>query len=615
MRKSIIWVGLVILILMVSNLACSIGGGEDPTPTPVPATDTPEPQEEPTEVVGADEADTTEETAEVEETTTTDETEQDEETAVPEATKPVTVSGGKIAAESQVHGVRLEYPEGWYYDDSIFIILSSAEDASPLESESMPDALVMFVMSGASEEFEMDDTTTDEPSEDMFDDMIDELGADSASMEILDGPREDTINGIPVQIMEFRGEEEGTEIHGKIVMYDNEEQAAIAIAISPEEVWGEYDDEVDDIFDSIELFEGTGFDFGLDGFDGMSETGQDRGRLSDGDLVGDEFVGGDAHAWTFTGSAGQYASAILTPLDDDMDVVLQLQSADGGFLAEADDGFNGEAEVIGDYLLDYDGDYLLVVDEFFDEAGGYTLELSLSDEPLGLALDGETQPMGMIMLDIPMQSMLEGPQDHAWILIASGGEIVNILVTPLDEDMDMAFSVLGPSGETVVDLYDYTFSDEAEELKGLVLDEAGPYTIIVEEYSGNAGSYTLAVETGEEGVANDESGDYEVIEMGTISYYGSEQVSIDEGEYVHEWFFEGQAGDVVTIIVAPMIADIDLQLALIAPDGEFLFDLDDMAEGGPEGIYGYELPSDGTYSIAIAEYWGAYAEYTLSLVK
>ena len=604
MRKSIIWVGLVILLLMASNLACSIGGGDEPTATPVPATDTPEPQaEEATPAVEADETEAADETEEVEETTAT---------AVPEATKPATASGGTVAAESEMQGVRLEYPEEWYYDDSFFIILSSSEDANPLESDAMPDSLVMFVMSGSPEDFEMDDPSIEEPSDDMFGELVDELGGDSATMEILDGPREDVINDIPVQIMEFRGEEEGTAVHGKIVMYNNGEQAAIAIAISPEEIWDEYDDEVDDVLDSIELFEGTGFDFGLDG---MSETGEDRGSLGNGDLVEDEFVGGDAHAWTFSGSAGQYVTAILTPLDEDMDVVLQLQSADGAFLSEEDNGFSGEAEVLSDYMLNQDGDYLLVVDEFFDKAGGYTLELILSDEPQGPVLSSETLEMGAIPLDIPMQAMLEEAEDHSWTFSASSGDVFNIIVTPMDEDMDMAFSVIAPSGDMVVNLYDNAFSDEAEELKGLVLDETGQYTIIVEEYWDIAGSYTLALETGEEGVTNDESGDYEWIDMGSLNYGATEQVSIDEGEYVHQWFFEGQTGDVVTIIVAPLVAGIDLQLALIDPSEDFLFDLDEMGEGGPEGIYSYALPSSGTYSIAVTEYWGVYAEYSLTLVK
>jgi hypothetical protein len=139
------------------------------------------------------------------------------------------------------------------------------------------------------------------------------------------------------------------------------------------------------------------------------------------------------------------------------------------------------------------------------------------------------------------------------------------------------------------------------------LDIAGEYLVIVDEYWDVAGDYTLAVDFGEEG------SEYERVEMGDIAHDEVWQGTLPEGKYLHEWLFEGVAGDVVSIAVTPLTADADLQLALIDADGEFLFDLDEAGSDEPEMIAEYELLTTGTHSILVSDWWEAYAEYELSL--
>lgn len=62
-----------------------------------------------------------------------------------------------------------------------------------------------------------------------------------------------------------------------------------------------------------------------------------------------------------------------------------------------------------------------------------------------------------------------------------------------------------------------------------------------------------------------------------------------------------------------MTTDADLQLGLMNPDGEFLFDLDDGGSGEAERIENYELPALGIYTIFVADYWESYTEYELSV--
>jgi hypothetical protein len=243
MHKSTCQIGIALIVLVFASLACGLGGDKEPTATPVPpaATQAPPP------------------------------------TNTPEP-EPIAPVGNMVPAESETLGVRLSYPEDWFYDDSFFIVLSNVPDAD-LSGDEMPEGVVMFIMAGPSDEMEMEGSPED---------IVGEQLGESGDMEFLGDPVETAINGVPVTIVEFRATEEGETIHGKVAIYDNGAQAAMAMAFSPEELWDEHAATVDAILESIELFEGGGFDFGI-----TPEEGEWRGYLVYGDLVSDEFAGGE----------------------------------------------------------------------------------------------------------------------------------------------------------------------------------------------------------------------------------------------------------------------------------------------------------------------------------
>jgi hypothetical protein len=188
-----------------------------------------------------------------------------------------------VSAESETLGVRLSYPEDWFYDDSFFIVLSNVPNVD-LSGEEMPEGVVMFIIAGPSDEME---------TEGSLEDMVAEEFGPGDDTEFLGDPVETTINGVPVTLIEFRATEGDKTIHGKVAIFDNGAQAAIAMAVSPDELWDEHAATVDTILESIELFEGSGFDFGI-----TPEEGKWRGYLVYGDAVDDEFAGGDVHNWT-----------------------------------------------------------------------------------------------------------------------------------------------------------------------------------------------------------------------------------------------------------------------------------------------------------------------------
>ena len=557
MRKSICWISIALTILVLANLACGLGGKEEPTATPLPPTATQAPTPTP------------------------------KPTPTPEPVAPVS---DMISAESETYGVRLSYPEDWAYEDVIFfIVLSSVPDFS-FDDEEMPEGMVVLIIAGSSDD--LDDTSPEE----MFEQF--ESGFESGDVEPLGEPVETTINGMPVQIAEFRATEEGGTIHGQVAVYDNDEQVGIAIAICPDELWDDHADTVDAILESIELFEGTGFDFG----------GEYRGDLEYGDRIGDEFLDGNPHAWLFSGSAGEYVTIILTPLGEDMDVAVHLLSSDDTLLAEMDDAFSGESEILLNYELPADDEYRIVVQEFFDLPGEYELELQGSDEPLGAITPPGAIEQGELVLDETVEATLAEGEEHAWFLYSAGvGDMVNITLTPEEgQDMDMTLSVIAPDGIREVDELDDASSGSAEVAQCLVLAEPGDYIIIVDEYWDVPGEYSLLVSPCEE-----QASQYDLVEAGTLSIGELVMETLGEEEQ-HGWTFEAVAGDEIDIFLSPVSEGMDMALSLTAPNGNMLLEqLDLTSSDEVEEILGLELSLDGDYTVIVEEFWEQPGDYTL----
>ncbi len=573
MRRLLPWIAVVVILLALASLACNVGGKEEPTPTPVPPTATPVP---PTE--------------------TAEPTPTEEPSPTPE---PLYPASDMVPARSETHGVALSYPEGWLYEDSFFVVLSSDPDLDLLAGEEeMPEAVIMFVITMPAEDVESDF------SEDTFAEMVEDF-SEGGEVELLGTPEGTTINGVPAQVLEFRVVQEGNTFHGEVAMLNDGVLAAIVVGIGPEELWDEHGAAVDAILESIELFEGAGFEFE---FEQPSESWEARGGMAYGDTVSDELGSGAAHAWTFKGLAGEYATVALVPFEDDMDVAIQLVDPAGTTLVDLDDARSGEPEDLLDYELPADGEYTVVVREYFGEPGGYELELIGGEAPVGMITPPGAIEMGEISIGERFEEPLGAEEEHVWFLAAEGGELVSIVLEP-GEGLDLILTVYAPDGTALVDEQDSAFTDEAEEVDGLLLYEAGTYLIVVQEYYGEAGDYSVAVDHFEQSAESE----YEIVDLGEITYGDVMQGTLAEGQYIHVWSFQGTAGDVITIIVTPQTAEADLQLALVDPYDEFILDLDEGASDDPEQIVSYELVDSGTFSIVVAEYWEVYAEYGLAL--
>lgn len=101
-----------------------------------------------------------------------------------------------------------------------------------------------------------------------------------------------------------------------------------------------------------------------------------QGVIGLGDSVSGALAEGESHAWTF--SDGPAVVDILLE-SDDLDGILELYDPDDVLITSADEGLSGDSELLSAIDIEDDGTYTIVVRDFWDGAGDYTLSVTAVD--------------------------------------------------------------------------------------------------------------------------------------------------------------------------------------------------------------------------------------------
>ncbi len=104
----------------------------------------------------------------------------------------------------------------------------------------------------------------------------------------------------------------------------------------------------------------------------------DRGLIALGQTVSDELMPDQAHAWIFTD--GPAVIDILVEASPDLDAVIELYGPDNALIERADRAFTGGDELISGVEIPDDGRYVIIVREYFDDGGSYTLTVSEGEQ-------------------------------------------------------------------------------------------------------------------------------------------------------------------------------------------------------------------------------------------
>ncbi|MCB8927309.1 MAG: hypothetical protein H6652_16960 [Ardenticatenaceae bacterium] len=104
----------------------------------------------------------------------------------------------------------------------------------------------------------------------------------------------------------------------------------------------------------------------------------DQGVIGLGETVEGTLPEGEQFSWTF--EDGPAVIDIIVDSGEDLDAVLELYDADNVFLAASDSGFTGEGESIIGYEITDDAAYTILLSDFFDNGGDFTLTVTESSE-------------------------------------------------------------------------------------------------------------------------------------------------------------------------------------------------------------------------------------------
>jgi hypothetical protein len=104
------------------------------------------------------------------------------------------------------------------------------------------------------------------------------------------------------------------------------------------------------------------------------------GELELNQMIEATLPSGRGAVWTFTGAEGDNVSIELVPGNPEIDLVMSLRDPSDRPAVQVDDTLAGNPEVLDTFVLTAEGTWLLVVQEYYDAGGDYTLTLRVVEE-------------------------------------------------------------------------------------------------------------------------------------------------------------------------------------------------------------------------------------------
>jgi hypothetical protein len=370
---------------------------------------------------------------------------------------------------SESSGITVQYPSDWAVEDFVFLIIASEEGL--LDETTSPDeGGVVVIISNAAED--MPQGTPEEILEASLADL------DMGDVAIVDGPTSTEIQGQPAAVAEIAGTaDDGTPLEGIVAIVTNEDRVALAMAVTPTETGPDYLPTLEAIVNSIEVGQPTA-ELPIDDFPtGDTEPAGELVLIAPGDTLAQSIPDDTFQEYSFQGVAGESAVFVVTPHNEEFDVVLELYAAGApdDLLADIDEGFSGEPEVL-EFTPEADGEYILRVRPFFSTAGDY--DFYMLDPTAELRFEGFT---------------LENASTATRVCVPAGEPLIAVVIP--EDDFDPVLNVSGPDGANLLDFdLDNGASGDAEVL---IFDELAtgdapyPVIVVVSGFAGQAGNYIL----------------------------------------------------------------------------------------------------------------------------
>lgn len=391
---------------------------------------------------------------------------------------------------------------------------------------------------------------------------------------IVEGPRVTTINGQEAVTATI----EGSDVNGNqtlvifVSLLRNGDRVAFIAGVTLQNVVDRYRETLQTVANSVVLQQ-------------LEESGvsEVQGALQYGETVNGEIVPGRRAAWTFIGVEGERVDVTIRPLQDDLDVTVDVQDAQGESilpLGPVDDSFG--VETIRGLTLPASAQYTIVVSGFQQSGGPF--ELAVGEA-------GALTSAQSITTGDTLNGALEVDEQDDYLFTSDDEDAVTIVVNPVGE-LDVVLEVLTVDGEVIFQ----QDSSYGQEQLSFTPDGATDYILRVRGYAGASGDYAITLQAG--GVGSTGS---------TLETSASLDPDDSEG---HTFSFTVDQGEVVQ--------------AIVTPDGEFDVvvevwndDTDDMEES-VDASYGREQATftadrAGTYYFKVLGFEGQGGSFSIAL--
>ncbi len=325
----------------------------------------------------------------------------------------------------------------------------------------------------------------------------------------------------------------------------------------------------------------------------------DAGLIADGGVHRDRLAAGDVtltsgeymDEFTFEGRSGQEAIIDLRSSDFDPYVIVSTPS---GEQFDNDDYEGDTNRSLISLVLEESGTYEVLVTSYeAGESGGYTLQMDVGEavELAGLREEAGTLGRGDSTLD-------DGEYLDVYEFSGRPGQRVTIDLRSNDFDTYLILEV--PNG-------DQQENDDAEDTTDslLVTDitESGTYRIGVTSYEpGESGAYRLTIDQVDaSGGQPRQNRDVETLTVGraTTGELESGDLTLDTGEYQDTYFFEGRAGQSVSVEMTS--SDFDTYVGLVTPAGDVI-ENDDFEGSTSRSVVELNLTETGRYRVMATSY-------------
>ncbi|NDJ51726.1 MAG: hypothetical protein GYB68_01425 [Chloroflexi bacterium] len=296
------------------------------------------------------------------------------------------------------------------------------------------------------------------------------------------------------------------------------------------------------------------------------------------------------HTFRIPANRGERFDVVATAIAENLDLLFELYAPDGTYITARDDNL-GKNPALWNFMPNVTGEYTLVLSNFDENIGDYSLLVSpsVSAGAIELGRRSEIELVGV-------------PRRSSWLTLSARAlDGIEVEVRPVSPRVDIVLQIYDPFGNLIARVNDGAIGDP-ETLPLLQFPVDGQYQI--ELITLNETGFVEYLVRGQRQVD---------IEFGGRIVAGGfgQEGSIEQPGSIYAYVFDGQEGDLIGVDAhAVGRSTVDLAFSLYGPNGEFIVARDNDVGFDPV-IDRLELTASGQYAVLLTSVNSTSGDYDI----